>query len=425
MRAFVVTGPARGRGAGGRPPGRRRRARSSSTSTASASAAPTSSSSPARWPTCTTGHARYPDAARPRVVRRRRRRSATASTRPGSGRRVTGDTMLGCGALPPLPCRAPATSARTGSRSASAAASRARSPSSWPYRSSALHALPDAVDDAAGALVEPGGNALRAVRAAALDAGRAARSSSAPARSGCWSRGSPGRRASRCTCSARSAGTGRLRRARSASPASGPGRPTCRRCRGTPSIDASNARDAARARRSTWSSRAGGSSTSGWPARPSLIDTRTLVLKDVTAVGILSGSPGLAGTIERYAAGAVDPRPLVAATVGLDGGRRAGRRRPAECRGRPEDPRRPAALSAPNRPHSPGRRRGISQPPQRHSFSPSARSSGSARARSNSGGLQSVNGEGVLAWPSIRRAQVASAGASARPDGRASTSSWP
>jgi len=38
----------------------------------------------------------------------------------------------------------------------------------------------------------------------------------------------------------------------------------------------------------------------------------------VTAVGILSASPGLAGAIERYATGAVDPRPLVAATVGLD-----------------------------------------------------------------------------------------------------------
>ena len=33
---------------------------------------------------------------------------------------------------------------------------------------------------------------------------------------------------------------------------------------------------------------------------------------------MLGGSPGLAGTIERYAAGDVDPRPLVAATVGLD-----------------------------------------------------------------------------------------------------------
>jgi hypothetical protein len=42
-----------------------------------------------------------------------------------------------------------------------------------------------------------------------------------------------------------------------------------------------------------------------------------MVLKDITAVGILGASAGLAGTIGQYAAGAVDPRPLVAATVGL------------------------------------------------------------------------------------------------------------
>jgi hypothetical protein len=43
-----------------------------------------------------------------------------------------------------------------------------------------------------------------------------------------------------------------------------------------------------------------------------------LALKDVTAVGVLSGSPGLDATIAAYASGAVDPRPLVAATVGLE-----------------------------------------------------------------------------------------------------------
>src|SRR5262249_62313203 len=55
----------------------------------------------------------------------------------------------------------------------------------------------------------------------------------------------------------------------------------------------------------------------GLSGEPSLVDTRSLVLKDVTAVGILSASPALAGTIECYASGRVDPRPLVAATVGL------------------------------------------------------------------------------------------------------------
>jgi D-arabinose 1-dehydrogenase-like Zn-dependent alcohol dehydrogenase len=66
----------------------------------------------------------------------------------------------------------------------------------------------------------------------------------------------------------------------------------------------------------------------GLSGSPSAIDTRTLVLGDVTAVGVLSASPGLDATIEAYAAGIVDPRPLVAATVSLEqvGGVLAGRR---------------------------------------------------------------------------------------------------
>src|SRR6202021_700624 len=56
----------------------------------------------------------------------------------------------------------------------------------------------------------------------------------------------------------------------------------------------------------------------GLCAEPSLVDPRTMVLKEVTAVGILSASPALDGVIEHYATGSVDPGPLVAATVGLD-----------------------------------------------------------------------------------------------------------
>jgi len=56
----------------------------------------------------------------------------------------------------------------------------------------------------------------------------------------------------------------------------------------------------------------------GLSGSPSTIDTRSLALKDVTAVGVLSGSPGLDATIAAYASGAVDPRPLVAATVNLE-----------------------------------------------------------------------------------------------------------
>ena len=56
----------------------------------------------------------------------------------------------------------------------------------------------------------------------------------------------------------------------------------------------------------------------GLAGRPSAVDTRDLVLKDVTAVGILGGSAGLAGAVDHYATGQVDPEPLVAATVILD-----------------------------------------------------------------------------------------------------------
>ena len=48
----------------------------------------------------------------------------------------------------------------------------------------------------------------------------------------------------------------------------------------------------------------------GLAGSPSQIDARDLVLKDVTAVGILSASPGLEQTIEADANGAVDPHPV-------------------------------------------------------------------------------------------------------------------
>jgi threonine dehydrogenase-like Zn-dependent dehydrogenase len=52
---------------------------------------------------------------------------------------------------------------------------------------------------------------------------------------------------------------------------------------------------------------------------PAGIDSRMLMAKDVTAVGILGGSAGLAATIAAYASGPVDPTPLIASTIGLDG----------------------------------------------------------------------------------------------------------
>lgn len=55
----------------------------------------------------------------------------------------------------------------------------------------------------------------------------------------------------------------------------------------------------------------------GISGEPSLIDSRDLVLGDITAVGILGASAGLAAAIEHYADGRVNPLGLVGTTVGL------------------------------------------------------------------------------------------------------------
>lgn len=56
----------------------------------------------------------------------------------------------------------------------------------------------------------------------------------------------------------------------------------------------------------------------GLASTPSRLDTRDVVLKDITVVGILSASPGLAGAIEHYARGAVVPDALVSEVISLD-----------------------------------------------------------------------------------------------------------
>ncbi|WP_213451782.1 alcohol dehydrogenase catalytic domain-containing protein [Rhizomonospora bruguierae] len=86
------------------------------------------------------------------------------------GRRVTGDTMLGCGHCGRCACGRQHLCAdryEIGIRNGwpGALAGRLRVPAR------ALQPLPDAVDPVLGALVEPGANALRAVRAAGLAPG--------------------------------------------------------------------------------------------------------------------------------------------------------------------------------------------------------------------------------------------------------------
>lgn len=69
----------------------------------------------------------------------------------------------------------------------------------------------------------------------------------------------------------------------------------------------------------------------GLSGTPSLVDSRDLALKDVTAVGILSASPGLQGAIELFAGGHVVPDQLVAEVISLGevSERLEGRRGPA------------------------------------------------------------------------------------------------
>jgi threonine dehydrogenase-like Zn-dependent dehydrogenase len=229
------------------------------------------------------------------------------------GRRVTGDTMIGCGRCDRCRSGRPNVCAdrfEIGIRGGfpGALAEQLAVPAG------ALLELPDGVDDAAGAMVEPGGNALRSVRAAAL---------------------APGDRAlvlGTGTIGLLVAGFARAQ-----------GAEVHLLGRSEQSVGFARKLDVTGAWTRDdlpdlpWDAVIDASNAAALPAlalelvepgkrvvyvglagTPSLVDTRTLALKDVTAVGILAASQGLAGTIEQYAAGAVDPRPLIAATVPLD-----------------------------------------------------------------------------------------------------------
>jgi 2-desacetyl-2-hydroxyethyl bacteriochlorophyllide A dehydrogenase len=228
-----------------------------------------------------------------------------------AGARVTGDTMLGCGR-----CRRCATGRHHVCEDrreigiagwAGALAEKLLVPAGSLYR------LPDTVDDRAGALVEPGGNAWRAVRAAQAGPGT---------RLLIWGPGSIGLLAA---AFARAAGAdvevagldaGRAALAKSfgaarywtaASPPSG-SYDAVIDCTGAAAVPALALRFVEPAGRIVYI---------GLSSRPSLVDTRAIALNDITAVGILGASAGLAPAIEHYADGRVDPGPLARVVVGL------------------------------------------------------------------------------------------------------------
>ncbi len=237
------------------------------------------------------------------------------------GRRVTGDTMLGCGHCDRCTGGRQHLCAQRyeiGIRNGWPGAVAQR----LPVPVTSLFALPDSVDDARGALVEPGANALRAVRAAAPHPGQRVLVAG-PGTIGllaamiATAQGAEVHLLGEKTDFARTLGFPHVWTA-----ADLPG------LRWDAVIDASNGTDVP-ALATELVEPGGRIVLIGLAARKSMIDTRALVLKDVTATGVLSGSGGLAGTIELYASGAVDPRPLIAATVPLDQAGRALTRDPA------------------------------------------------------------------------------------------------
>ena len=241
------------------------------------------------------------------------------------GQRVTGDTMLGCGR-----CRR----CLGGRQHLCADRSEIGIRRGWPgalagqllVPAGALHPLPAALDATAGALVEPGGNALRAVRAA-LGGGAQRLLVMGPGTIGLLA-----------ALIARSLGTevhllGRDERSLAFARGLGFTRVWMRDS--LPDLpfdailDASTARDLP-GLAADLVEPGGRVAYIGLSSEPSTLDTRTLVLKDITATGVLSASGGLAETISLYASGAIDPSPVVAATVGLGevAGVLAGRRPP-------------------------------------------------------------------------------------------------
>ena len=229
------------------------------------------------------------------------------------GRRVTGDTMLGCGA-----CRRCLRGRQHLCGSRGELGVRDGRPGALAEQVAvpvtSLHALPDELDDQLGALVEPGGNALRAADASGAGPGDRVLVTG------------PGTIGS-LVClflRARGAEVHVLGAERSSLEfVAGLGLSNTWTARTLPDlpfdavVECSNAEHlpALALERVEPGGRVVYIGLSG---QASTIDTRTMALKDVTCTGVLSASPGLEATVRAYATGTVDPRPLVAATVGLE-----------------------------------------------------------------------------------------------------------
>jgi 2-desacetyl-2-hydroxyethyl bacteriochlorophyllide A dehydrogenase len=228
------------------------------------------------------------------------------------GVRVTGDTMLGCGH-----CRR----CRTGNGHVCADRHEIGI-TAWPgaladqvlVPASSLHRLPGSVDDGAGALVEPGGNARRAVAAAHAGPGRrilvcgpgtigllAVAFASAAGADVDVLAADPNRWELAATF-----GADRYWTADDPPPGT---YDAVIDCTGDHRVPASALALVEPAGRVVYI---------GVSPRPSQIDSRDIVLNDLTVVGILGASAGLATAIAHYADGRVVPGALAEVVVGLD-----------------------------------------------------------------------------------------------------------
>lgn len=230
------------------------------------------------------------------------------------GQRITGDTMLGCGRCEY--CRA-------GTHHVCPDRFEVGIRDGWPgaladqvlIPTRFAHAVPENVSVTAAALVEPAGNSLRAVRAAALEPGRrllvlGSGTIGLLAAQFALARGIEVHLAGARETSlqlARELGVQHTGTVESfEEPDSFDAVIDATSIAGSPAIATRLVKPAGRI------------VLIGLSGTPSLIDTRDVALKDVTAVGILSASPGLTGAIEEFASGAVVPDALVSEVIGLE-----------------------------------------------------------------------------------------------------------
>ncbi len=231
------------------------------------------------------------------------------------GKRVTGDTMLGCGHCEyclaerhhVCPNRF-----EVGIRDgwAGALAEQVLIPTRY------AHLIPDHVSLAAAALVEPGGNSLRAVRAAAIEPGH---------RVLVLGSGTIGLLAAQFALAegaqvhVAGAREGSLALARSLGATSAGHFDELRDDENVfdSTIEATSI-ESMPALSVRLTKPAGRVVYIGLSSTPSLVDTREIALKDITAVGILSASPGLGGAIRSFASGAVVPDSIVSEVISLD-----------------------------------------------------------------------------------------------------------